>query len=215
MSATKIKLCGMFRPEDIAAVNAARPDFCGFVVDCPRSKRNVSPERAAELASGLDASIQAVGVFVDEPADVVARLAKSSLSAIQLHGHEDEAYIQELRKLVDVPIWQAFRVQSAEDLAAARESTADVVLLDSGAGSGRAFDWALLQDVGRSYVLAGGLGPGNVARAVELLHPWAVDMSSGIETDGVKDPAKMRAAVWAVRNAAEIRTERNEDRTHA
>lgn len=202
MSATKIKLCGMFRPEDIAAVNAARPDFCGFVVDCPRSRRSVSPEKAAELASRLDAGIQAVGVFVDEPKETIARLAKSSLSAVQLHGHEDEAYIQELRELVDVPIWKAFKVRGAEDLAAAKKSAADRVLLDSGAGSGKTFDWTLLADVGRPYVLAGGLGPTNVAAAVELLHPWAVDMSSGIETDGVKDPAKMRAAVAAVRSAA-------------
>jgi len=202
MSETKIKLCGMFRSEDIAAVNEAHPDFCGFIVDCPRSKRNVSPEQAAELTSGLDSAIQAVGVFVDELVEVVASLAKSSLSAVQLHGHEDEEYIRELRKLVDVPIWKAFKIRSAEDLSAARKSTADRVLLDSGAGSGRIFDWSLLQDVGRPYVLAGGLGPENVARAVELLHPWAVDMSSGIECDGVKDPAKMRAAVAAVRNAA-------------
>ncbi|WP_207302632.1 phosphoribosylanthranilate isomerase [Olsenella sp. Marseille-P4559] len=202
MGATKIKLCGMFRPEDIAAVNAARPDFCGFVVDCPRSKRNVSPERAAGLASGLDRGIQAVGVFVDEPVDVVARLAKSSLSVIQLHGHEDEEYIRKLRSLVDVPIWKAFKVGGAEDLAAAKKSAADRVLLDSGAGSGKTFDWTLLADAGRPYVLAGGLGPENVASAVERLHPWAVDMSSGIETDGVKDSAKMRAAVAAVRSAA-------------
>lgn len=202
MSTTKIKLCGMFRPEDIVAVNEVRPDFCGFIVDFTRSKRNVSPERAAELASGLDAAIQAVGIFVDEPVETVVHLAKSSLSVIQLHGHEDEEYIRELRKLVDIPIWQAFKVRSAEDLSAARKSTADRVLLDSGAGSGRTFDWALLSDVGRPYVLAGGLGPENVAGAVELLHPWAVDMSSGIESDGVKDPAKMRAAVAAVRSAA-------------
>jgi phosphoribosylanthranilate isomerase len=202
MSTTKIKLCGMFRQEDIAAVNEARPDFCGFIVDFPRSKRNVSPERAEELASGLDAAIQPVGVFVDEPVEAVARLAKSFLSVVQLHGHEDEEYIRELRKLVDIPIWQAFKVRSAEDLSAARKSTADRVLLDSGAGSGRTFDWALLSDIGRPYVLAGGLGPENVAGAVELLHPWAVDMSSGIESDGVKDPAKMRAAVAAVRSAA-------------
>lgn len=215
MSGTKVKLCGMSRPEDIEAVNAVRPDFCGFVVDCPRSRRNVDSEKAAELASMVDAGIGAVGVFVDEPIEVVARLSESSLSAVQLHGHEDEEYIQELRKLIAVPIWQAFKVRSAEDVERARASTADLVLLDSGAGSGKTFDWALLAKVARPYVLAGGLGPGNVAETVERLHPWAVDMSSGIETEGVKDPEKMRAAVFAVRAANEGRTTGNEDTHHA
>lgn len=113
MSRTRIKLCGMSRPQDVAAVNAARPDFCGFVIDCPRSRRNVSPARATELASALDPGIRTVGVFVDEPPEVVARLADSCLAAVQLHGHEDAAYIAHLRDLVDVPVWKAFKVRSA------------------------------------------------------------------------------------------------------
>lgn len=198
---TRVKLCGMSREQDIEAVNREFPDLCGFIVDVPKSRRNVSHEQLERLVSLLSPVIPAVGVFVDQPVEAVAKLANEVVDVVQLHGHEDAAYIERLRKLTDVPIIQAFRVHSSDDVERANASTADLVLLDSGAGSGRQFDWSLLAGVRRPYLLAGGLDPHNVSDAVATLHPWGVDMSSGIETDGVKDPRKMHDAVAAVRGS--------------
>ena len=126
---TLIKCCGMFRPGDIAAVNAARPDFCGFVIDFPKSHRSVSTELAARLRAELREGIAAVGVFVDQPAQNVAHAAaECTLDAVQLHGHEDDLYIGDLRRLTSTPIIQAFKVRSTRDLEAARASIADFVL---------------------------------------------------------------------------------------
>lgn len=196
---TKIKLCGMFRPQDIAAANACLPDYVGFVF-APGSRRYISPGDAAALRRQLAPAIRAVGVFVGEkPENVAALLENGVIDMAQLHGGEDEAYLRRLRALTARPVMQAFRIQTEADAAAADACTADVVLLDSGGGTGTAFDWALARRVHRPYFLAGGLHPGNVARAVADLHPYGVDVSSGIETDGVKDREKMAAFVAAVR----------------
>ena len=117
----------------------------------------------------------------------------------QLHGDEDEAYLRRLWALTDRPLLQAFRIADGEDLRRAEGSSADLILLDAGAGDGAVFDWQLLRDWRRPYILAGGLNPENVKEAVRSLHPWGVDVSSGIETDGRKDPDKMAAFVRAVR----------------
>ena len=201
---TKIKLCGLTRPEDIAAANALKPEYIGFVF-APKSRRAVSREKAAELRAQLSPEIQAVGVFVNEAPETVARLLNEDLLDIaQLHGQEDAAYIARLRSLTSKPLWQAFRVEDAASLAAAARSPADRVLLDSGAGgTGTAFNWKLLQGFPRPYILAGGLDADNAADAVSRLHPDVVDVSSGIETAGRKDPAKMAAFVAAVRKQDE------------
>ena len=201
---TKIKLCGLTRPEDIAAANALKPEYIGFVF-APRSKRAVSREMAAGLRAQLSPEIQTVGVFVNEAPETVARLLNEDLLDIaQLHGQEDAAYIARLRSLTPKPLWQAFRVEDAASLAAAARSTADMVLLDYGAGgTGTAFNWKLLQGFPRPYILAGGLDADNAADAVNRLHPDVVDVSSGIETAGRKDPAKMAAFVAAVRKQDE------------
>ena len=201
---TKIKLCGLTRPEDIAAANALKPEYIGFVF-APRSRRAVSREKAAELRAQLSPEIQTVGVFVNEAPETVARLLNEDLLDIaQLHGQEDAAYIARLRSLTPKPLWQAFRVEDAASLAAAARSTADIVLLDSGAGgTGTAFNWKLLQGFPRPYILAGGLNADNAADAVSRLHPDVVDVSSGIETAGRKDLAKMAAFVAAVRKQDE------------
>ena len=197
---TKIKFCGLTRPEDIAAANALKPEYIGFVF-APKSKRYVSPQQAALLRARLDPAIKAVGVFVNEPPEAVARLLNENILDIaQLHGQEDAAYLARLRSLTAKPLWQAFRVETAAGLAAAARSTADMVLLDSGAGgTGTVFNWKLLQGFPRPYILAGGLDADNAADAVTRLHPYAVDVSSGIETAGKKDPAKMAAFAAAVR----------------
>ena len=199
---TKIKLCGLSRPCDIEWANALMPDYIGFVF-AKKSRRYVAPERAKTLREELDSGIRAVGVFVNEAPETVAALLNGGVIDIaQLHGSEDEAYIRALRRLTDRPLIQAFRMDGVHDLERARESSADHILLDNGAGgTGSAFDWAVLKGFDRPYFLAGGLAPENVAQAIDALHPFAVDVSSGVETDGVKDVLKMTAFVDAARNA--------------
>lgn len=187
----KIKLCGLSRAEDIAAANRLLPDYIGFVF-AKKSRRYVSPERAAELKALLDPRITAVGVFVNETPENIAKLLESGIiDAAQLHGDEDEEYIKTLRRLTGKTLIQAFRVTDAGDVGAVMSSSADLVLLDSGAGTGSVFDWELIRTVKRRYFLAGGLDSRNVGEAIETLHPWAVDVSSGIETGGIKDEKKM------------------------
>lgn len=199
---TKIKLCGLRTPADLAAANTLQPDYIGFVF-APKSKRYVTPEQAQALKAQLAPGIQAVGVFVNETPETVAGLLNAGvIDLAQLHGQEDAAYLARLRRLTAKPLIQAFRVEDAASLAAAAKSPADWVLLDSGAGgTGTAFNWKLLQGFPRPYFLAGGLDAANVGGAIARLHPYAVDVSSGIETDGKKDPAKMAAFVSAVRGA--------------
>ncbi len=196
---TKIKLCGLKIPADIMTANLLKPDFIGFVF-ARKSKRCVTYEQAANLKSLLDPEIKAVGVFVNEVPETAAALLNSgTIDLAQLHGAEDEEYIQTLRKLTNKPLIRAFRIRKKEDLIGALSCSADHILLDAGAGDGLTFDWDLLRGFSRPYFLAGGLGPENVRIAIEKLNPYAVDVSSGIETDGMKDPAKMTAFANAVR----------------
>ena len=228
-----IKLCGLTRAADVQAANAAAPDFAGFVIDVPGRRRSIGADAVAVLSRGLDEGIVRVGVFVDEPPERVASLVTGhAIDAVQLHGREDEAYLARLRALLRESdafagsaadgafdagarptrerwrgrIVRAFRVRGADDVRAARETSADAVLLDGGAGEGRAFDWELLSGFPRPFFLAGGLSPENVGEAVRRVRELAggaligVDLSSGIETENVKDPVKMAAAVAAVRS---------------
>ncbi|MGL5172382.1 MAG: phosphoribosylanthranilate isomerase [Olsenella sp.] len=198
----RVKLCGMFREQDITAVNEAEPDFCGFITNVPSSHRSLSTERAKTLAREVGPGIFTVGVYVDDTDDRVARDGSPGyFDVIQLHGEEDEGYIERVRSRTDAPIIQAFQVRREQDVWNANKSTADMVLLDSGQGTGREFDWSLLASVERPFILAGGLTPENVGQVIRELRPWGVDMSSGLETDRVKDPEKIRAAVAAVRSA--------------
>ena len=196
---TKIKLCGLSRPRDIHTANELKPDYIGFVF-AKKSKRYVAPEKAAQLKAMLDPEIKAVGVFVDADVDLAAELLNRRIIDIaQLHGSEDEAYIKRLRQRTDQPIIRAFQIKTQTDIAKAEHCSADHILLDSGAGTGAVFDWSLLKNVKRPYFLTGGLSPENVGEAVRLLHPYAVDVSSGIETDGLKDREKAAAFIAAVR----------------
>lgn len=197
---TKIKLCGLYRLCDIQAVNEVLPEYIGFVF-AEKSRRYITPETAASFRQQLHPSIQAAGVFVQQQPEVVAELLNTGIvDMAQLHGGEDERYISRLRELTDKPLIKAFRIESVKDIFAAQNSTADYILLDSGpGGTGIAFDWTLVTDIDRPYFLAGGLKPGNVKEAVRRLGPYAVDVSSGIETEGQKDPIKIKAFVNAVR----------------
>ncbi len=195
---TRIKLCGITRPCEIQMANVWKPEYIGFVF-APKSRRYVPHEAAAELKRMLAPGIQAVGVFVNERVETVAELLEQNIIDLaQIHGNEDEAYIRQLRALTGRPVIRAFCVAAGQDTTDIERCTADYVLLDSGAGTGTVFDWKLIQGIRRPYFLAGGLTPGNVGRAVDTLHPFAVDVSSGIETDGVKDAAKIAAFIAAV-----------------
>lgn len=198
---TKIKICGLRRPQDIEAVNAARPDFAGFVVEVPGSRRSVDKRELRELAGRLKEGILSVGVFVNAPPELVAELLdEGTLDLAQLHGQEDEIYMAELRRLTEKPLIQAFSIQTGQDAEQALESRADYLLLDQGrGGTGQTFDWSLLPEINRPFFLAGGLGEENLERAIRQVRPWAVDLSSSLETDGQKDPEKILRAVDLVR----------------
>lgn len=196
---TKIKICGLMTPQDAVFVNAVQPDFAGMILS-PGFRRTVTRETAAAIREALDTAIPAVGVFVDaDPADIAAYVNSGIIQTVQLHGHEDAAYIEKLRQMTDAQIFQAFRIRSAADVQQAEQSAADMILLDSGTGTGRVFDWSLLSDIRRPYFLAGGLDPENAAEAITALHSAGVDVSSGVEKDGRKDFAKIQAFVRAVR----------------
>ena len=196
----KIKLCGLTRPCDIEAVNELQPDYIGFVF-AKKSRRYVSPEKAEELKAMLAPGIQAVGVFVnEEPEQIAALLEAGTIDVAQLHGQESETEIRRLRELTDHPLIQAFRIDTEQDVERANASTADYVLLDSGAGgTGTVFDWDLLQAIRRPYFLAGGLDTENLGTVKAKLNPYGADVSSGIETGGYKDKEKMTAFVAAAR----------------
>jgi len=201
---TRIKFCGLTKEEEIDYVNDLKPEYIGFVF-AKKSRRYITPEKAAGLKKKLDSHILAVGVFTDEAPEMVAELLSTgTIDIAQLHGNETEEYIKQLRLLTDKPMIKAFPISSANDVESARNSSADFVLLDAGqGGSGTAFDWNLIKDFNRLFYLAGGLRADNVRNAVKALKPYAVDVSSGIETNGRKDKEKMRALLHAVRGKDE------------
>ena len=202
---TRIKICGLTRPEDIQAVNEAKPDFCGFIVEFPKSRRNVTVNQLRKLREKLNENILPVGVFVNAPVELPAQLLNDGTIALaQLHGQEDEGYIRCLRAMTDQLLIRAFSIKTEADVEKAVHSEADYVLLDQGAGgTGQTFDWDLVPAMKRPWFLAGGLGCDNLEAAVKCLHPWAVDLSSSVETDGHKDPDKILKAVQTVRNIKE------------
>lgn len=196
---TKIKICGLRRPSDIDYANALMPEYIGFVFT-PKSKRCMDMETAKILRKRMQKEIIPVGVFVDEKIEVIVNLLEHHIiDAVQLHGNEDEEYINMLKQYTDCTIIKAFLVRSQEEIAFANGSSADFVLLDSGSGSGEQFDWKILQGMTRPYFLAGGLTPENVKTAIENYQPFAVDASSSLETEEYKDKEKMTAFVNAVR----------------
>lgn len=198
-NSTLIKICGLSRPEDIDVVNELRPDFIGFVF-YEKSKRNVTKEKAKSLKEKLDSRIPAVGVFVNaDPEFVISLLEERIIDIAQLHGSEDEEYIQNIKAKTGRKVIKAFVVNDAQSLEEAEKSSADYLLLDSGMGTGSTFDWSKLDEVTSPYFLAGGLGLDNIDKALSEIKPYAVDVSSGVETDGVKDPAKIREFINRVR----------------
>lgn len=199
--ATELKFCGMRREADILAANACLPDYIGFVF-AAGARRAVTPEAARELRAKADPRILAVGVFADQSPAYIAELAAMvPLDVIQLHGSESEVTVEEIRRRTGKPVWRAFQVTAPAVLTAAAATGADGILLDSGKGSGKTFAWEWLRDFSRPYMLAGGLDIENVGEAIKTFSPRGVDVSSALETDGKKDPEKMRAFAEAVRRA--------------
>lgn len=197
----KIKICGLTRPEDIACVNRLLPDYIGFVC-WPGSRRFVSEEQAARLKAALSSEIRAVGVFVDAPVEeITALLQKGVIDMAQLHGEESEEDVRRIRELTGKPVIRAVKVSCRRDVEEWQGSAADYLLFDSGMGSGRTFDWSLLEEVKRPYFLAGGLGADNLEQVLARVRPYGVDVSSSLETDGYKDPEKIRRVMELVRNA--------------
>ena len=190
----KLKICGLTCEEDIAAVNEVKPDFAGFIIEVPSSRRNLSAEKVKVLVKGLDREILPVGVFVNAAPELpISLLRDGTLWAAQLHGQEDEDYIEKIQNMTGKPVIKAFSIKTPEDVQRALRSPADYILLDQGTGgTGEPFDWSLVPPVRRPFFLAGGIGPENHRNAVSTLHPWAVDLSTSLETNGKKDPAKIR-----------------------
>lgn len=196
----KVKICGLSRPADIEAVNQYQPDYAGFIINFPKSHRNCTPDQVQALHAQLSDSIPAVGVTVNQPLETVAALLEQGVIDIaQLHGQEDESYIDELKWRTGKPVWKAFRIRSADDLDAARASSADMILLDNGYGTGETFDWTLVRDIGRPFILAGGLCEDNIDDAAKM-QPDTMDISSGVETNRVKDPEKIRTLIERIRS---------------
>ncbi len=200
---SKVKICGLFRAEDIDYVNEARPDYIGFIIGFPKSHRNITTEKVVELTKKLNSDIKAVGVFVNATADMILELSPY-LDVIQLHGAEDDFYIEKLKEdLLEKEIWKAFKIVTLEDLHTAFQSKADRIILDNGYGTGETFDWNLLKkhslDAKRDFVFAGGIHLGNIREVIEQFAPEIIDISSGVETDKVKDQEKIRAIIKEIR----------------
>ena len=191
----KVKICGLKRVEDVAYVNRYLPDYVGFVF--AGEKRRINKDQAVKLKRLLDPSIQVVGVFVNESIAFIRELVlEGVIDLVQLHGDEEEAYVHEVKQL-NVPVIRACRVKEPSDVIMAQASGADYLLFDTYTkkeygGSGKTFDHELLSDNQRVYFLAGGITTDNIQQITTNLRPYAIDVSSGVETDGIKDEEKIR-----------------------
>ena len=199
----QLKFCGLTRKAEIGAANETKPDFIGFVF--AESRRHVSDMDAARLKEHLDPEIKAVGVFVNDEPHIAALVRDEVIDIIQLHGGESLHYIEKLRKLTNAPILYAVRVETHRDIEQADKLPVDWLLLDTYVkhaygGSGKTFDWSLIGEVDHPYFLAGGLHETNVQKAAQT-GAYALDLSSGIETDDVKDIDKMRRVSALVKGA--------------
>ena len=218
----KVKMCGISKVETIPAVVEAKPDYMGLVF--APSKRQVTVDQAKTLVEELhkqytkrynngaeqsnNDEIKTVGVFVNETLDNLVSIAtEANLDVVQLHGDEDEAFIQSLKERTNVEVWKAVQIRSAADAEAWIDSRADMLLFDAyhkdeRGGTGEVFDWSCLDEFERPFMLAGGIDSTNVARAIRTVRPYGIDISSGIETEGVKDDKKIKAFTNIVRTIA-------------
>ena len=216
----KVKMCGISKVETIPAVVEAKPDYMGLVF--APSKRQVTVDQAKILVEELhrgyakkygsdtehdkNGTIKTVGVFVNETVENLVTIAnEANLDAVQLHGDEDEAFIQSLKERTNVEIWKAVQIRSAADVEKWIDSSADILLFDAyhkdeRGGTGEVFDWSSLDAFERPFMLAGGIDSTNVARAIRTVRSYGIDISSGIETNGVKDDEKITAFTKIVKS---------------
>lgn len=200
---TKIKICGLRRDEDIGIVNDYMPDYAGFIIDFPASFRSLPHEEVKNLTSKLDKRILPVGVFVDSPMEIVIELLKEGvIGAAQLHGSESPEYIMKVQEATGKPVIKSFIMKDEEILEAAESSPASMILLDAGKGSGQTFNWDLLSGFSRPYFLAGGISEENISHAINTLRPYAVDISSSVETDRFKDRQKVKNIIEIARKGS-------------
>ncbi|MBO6155479.1 MAG: phosphoribosylanthranilate isomerase [Lachnospiraceae bacterium] len=218
----KIKFCGLYQDVHIAYANEIKPDYVGFVF-WNKSRRYVTADKARELRNQLDSGIQVVGVFVDEDIDRIIDLYQSGIiDMAQLHGAENDIYIRKLQEQ-GITVIKAYVLADKDEVThettdeatddaiiQAENSIADYILFDAGKGEGKTFDWELLKEIKREYFLAGGLNLSNIGEVIENLNPFAVDVSSGIETDGEKDKSKMEQFAHVIRAVENYRCRESE-----
>ncbi|MCY1153222.1 MAG: phosphoribosylanthranilate isomerase [Pleomorphochaeta sp.] len=187
---TKLKICGLKREEDILMANEIKPEYIGFVF--AKSKRQVNLEKALFLKSKLDKMIKSVGVFVNEPIENVVKTVKSkAIDIVQLHGDEDSSYILKLKREVNIPIIKAIKVNK-DFRNIEKFNEVNYLLIDSGGGSGKTFDWSLDLKFNKPLFIAGGISLANIEEAYKRFKPYAFDLSSSVETNGYKDFKKMK-----------------------
>lgn len=204
----RLKICGLKTKADVAIINEMQPDYCGFIVDYPKSRRSLEPNEACRLAANVLGTVKKVAVFVDESMETVVK-TMASFDMAQLHGNESESYIEELKKRTSKPVIKAVIPKNAYDVEHFYKTKADYLLFDAGKGAGRAFNWDILKNVqpSRKYFLAGGLNEKNIEFAIEELDPYAIDISSGVETDGQKDYGKVKRITEFLKNNRERRND--------
>lgn len=204
----KIKICGLRRPEDVDYANEVGPDYIGLILT-PGFRRSITKEVARALKEKLSEKIRAVGVFVNEPVEhIVEYLEEGIIDMAQLHGQESEEDIVYLKAMTGKPVIKAVKAEDRFLVEAWLDSAADYLLFDSGTGTGKTFDWSVLKEtlddfggiLPKEFFLAGGISTENLDEAWNMIHPFAVDLSSSVETDGSKDLEKMRQAVMIARN---------------
>lgn len=206
LTMTKIKICGLSRIEDIQYCNELKPDYIGFILNFPKSKRNISFDKAKELKSNLDDNIKAVGVFVNDDISTIADFCNNNIiDIVQLHGNEDANYILKLKSIIDKPITKAIRVKSAEEISIADTLPCDYLLLDTYisnmvGGSGKTFDWSIIPKISKPFFLAGGLNSENISNAIDVCNPYAVDVSSSVEDGDYKSYDKIKEFISIVKN---------------
>ena len=201
---TQVKICGITHLADIDILNTVQPDYAGFVF-AGMSRRYITPAKAEQLIKKLSPQIQKVGVFVDEQSAVIENLVRNlPLDVVQLHGNEDEATVQRIKQTTKAKVWKAVRVKNGGDIDKWQDSSADMLLFDtyskdSYGGTGEIFNWQLLRNIKRPFILAGGLNTQNIARAIRTCRPYGVDISSGAETDYIKDKRKIKQLMLTIR----------------
>jgi phosphoribosylanthranilate isomerase len=204
----KVKICGLRREIDIEYVNRQKPDYIGFIF--AESKRRIEPKEASRISTSLDRRIKKAGVFVNEKFEnIVETVGICGLDIVQIHGDETTEFISRLKEEINgVEVWKAIRVKDEESIKILETYQADAFLLDayvegSYGGAGKSFDWNLAS-LAKKYgkiILAGGLNLSNITEAVRIVQPFAVDTSSGVETEGFKDEEKIKSFVYSVRRS--------------